>query len=859
MDLLHNAFTSGVLAPEMDGRPDLPEYYRGCRALTNFYVKPQGGAFKRPGFVHIGEVGTSADSTRLVGFVTATTAYVLEFGDYEMRVWKDGAIVNDGASPYTLTTPYAKADVFDLVFAPRGQVIYHPSYEPRKLATTADTTWTLTAASFQYGPFLDENEDTTLTITPSGTTGSITLTASSSLFNANHVGSLWKMTHYVDEAKISGKFYSTQNTAWLSVEGDYELRVTERWAGIMILQRTEDGGTTVKDVKSWRRASPSTTPIVYKNTETEEGVEYRLNFTWYGTDPDSPALFDELYKLTHRCQYQLSVKDTWQTGIVRITGYTSATEVSATVLNTLGAAEATHRWYEGSWSADQGYPTCGTIHESRLVGANTTEQPMGFWAGQSFKRIGDVRTMYPGTEADEAITRGEVDLKGHHKILWAYSLWVLLLGTDGGILKVVGPGADAAITPTDCNFIPQSGVGSAALQPVEIAGNVVYAGRDSKHVYELEYSDDTKKYNPEHLTKYAEHITGDGIVDWAFQQQPYPILWAVTSGGDLIGLTRDRQEDLIAWHKHTTDGNFESVAVIPASTRDEVWVIVNRTVNGSTMRCVERMASFELADSQRDHIYVDGSTTWDGGAAVTVTDVSVASGTGRVTVTAAGHGFSNGYTVKFASVGGCTALNDKVYTVADAATNTFALKTRDGTAYIDGSSFGTYTSGGTVERVANSVSGLTQLAGATVSVLLDGQPTTGTVTTAGVYSAGSSAKDRNYYNTITVGRAITSVLSPMRPEVKTYSGSIALRKKKITSCGVRLYQSYGGSIGTNASDLTTIDYTERGDASGADVATVTQDKYVAHPGGWQEEGDIYVQHSDPLPFNVSAVLFGLEA
>lgn len=855
MDLLHNAFTAGELSPEMDGRFDLAAYYQGCRELENFVVRPAGGAWRRPGLEYIGEVADSDDTTRLVGFVTATTSYILEFGDYVMRVYKDGEIVNDGDDPYELETPYAADDVFDLVFAPRGQAIFHPSYEPRRLTCDGDTSWTLTAASFQYGPFLDENETEALTITPSGTTGNITLTAASSLFDSDHVGALFKMRHFVSEAEVAGRFNSTGTSDELTVKGDWTLIITQRWAGTIILQRSYDGGSTWKDLKRYTRTTPTAHTTKDKGTETEDGALYRLNMTWLDDDPG--GIFGDLYQaLFDLCQYSLTVKNTWQTGIVRVTGYTSATVVSATVLNTLGGSTATYRWSEGAWSAHRGYPACGTIHQSRIFAANTTHQPTGIWAGKSFKRIGDDRAMYPSTDDDDALSR-EIDLEDCHAIKWLASLWVLLAGSDGNLMKVMGPSEYQPITPTDLNVMAQSGVGASSVQPVRIAGNIVYLGRDSKHVFEMTYSDDTKVYNPEDLTQFAEHIAGTGVVDWAFQQQPYPILWAVTSDGNLIGLTRNKQEELLAWHPHSTDGSFESVAVIPQSSYDEVWVIVNRTVSGSTVRCVERMKPFALESSQRDHVFVDSSYTWDGGAAVTVTGVSVSATNDRVTVTAAAHGFSDGYTVKFASVAGCTDLNEKVYTVADAATNSFTLKTRDGSAYIDGSEFGEYTSGGTVERVTNSVTGLTHLAGESVAVLLDGQPTTGIVSLGGVYTVGLY-KDRYYHNTITVGRPYTSKLSPMRPEVRTSSGSLQGRKKKITYCGLRLYQSYGGWIGTDADDLTEIDYSKRGDAANADVALVTDDLYEPHAGGWQDKGDIYIETATPLPFNVTAIMFGLE-
>lgn len=62
-------------------------------------------------------------------------------------------------------------------------------------------------------------------------------------------------------------------------------------------------------------------------------------------------------------------------------------------------------------------------------------------------------------------------------------------------------------------------------------------------------------------------------------------------------------------------------------------------------------------------------------------------------VTSAGHGLSNGDMVKITGVVGMTELNNNVYTVAGAATDTFQLSGTDTTSY------GTYTSGGTWTKV----------------------------------------------------------------------------------------------------------------------------------------------------------------
>src|SRR5512146_25621 len=187
-------------------RPDRAEYYGGCQTLKGFVVKTTGGGTRRPGLETIAEVADSTYPHRLIGFVNGTDKYVLELGNQTLRVYHDGAQVLSGGLPYQLATAWTYDEVFHLVFAPRGQAIFHSNHDIYELTCTGDAAWTLTAFASQYGPFLDANEDTTLTITPSDVADIVTLTASEDLFDEHHVGALWELTHLVDEVSLAGQF-----------------------------------------------------------------------------------------------------------------------------------------------------------------------------------------------------------------------------------------------------------------------------------------------------------------------------------------------------------------------------------------------------------------------------------------------------------------------------------------------------------------------------------------------------------------------------------------------------------------------------------------------------------------------------
>ena len=175
-------FTGGELSPRLDGRTDLTKYSSSCSTLENLVVYPHGSAARRPGSTFIAEVKTSSAKTRLIPFEFSTTqTYMLEFGNQYMRVYKDKGQVLDGGSAFEISTPYLTAELFDIKFAQSADVMYitHPSHPVKKLSRTGHTSWTLVSCSFTKGPMQDANiTDTTLNPGQSAVGTGVSLVAS---------------------------------------------------------------------------------------------------------------------------------------------------------------------------------------------------------------------------------------------------------------------------------------------------------------------------------------------------------------------------------------------------------------------------------------------------------------------------------------------------------------------------------------------------------------------------------------------------------------------------------------------------------------------------------------------------------
>lgn len=195
-DPILSNFSAGEISDLLSGRVDVSKYFNAAKTLENLIVTPYGGAHITPGTKFVAEVKTNSKSTRLFAFQFSTTqAYILEIGDQYMRFYKDqGRIENPPGTPIEIATPYLEAELFELQFAQSFDTLYivHKNYAVRKLTRTSHIAWTLTVVDFWNGPYLPSNT-TAFTITASADTGTVTLTASTGLFQSDHVGSSWRI------------------------------------------------------------------------------------------------------------------------------------------------------------------------------------------------------------------------------------------------------------------------------------------------------------------------------------------------------------------------------------------------------------------------------------------------------------------------------------------------------------------------------------------------------------------------------------------------------------------------------------------------------------------------------------------
>lgn len=491
-------------------------------------------------------------------------------------------------------------------------------------------------------------------------------------------------------------------------------------------------------------------------------------------------------------------------------------------------------FYTGTYTAATNNPGTVVFHQQRLDWARTDSKPNTVFGSQT-GNFENHNTSYPLRDDDAfefTINSNQVN-----EINWMTALTELILGTTGGEWQMSGGGQLDAITPSNVNIVNQSQWGSNAIQPVRIGNTALFVQGSGKVVRDLTFSFEVDGYTGNDLTILASHLFRNyGIRAWAYQQSPDSILWVVREDGVLLGLTYIREHQIWAWHRHETDGEFESVASYRETDgTDEVYFVVRRYIDGSYVRYIERLAERLPEDDIEQAFFVDCGLSLD--APYTITAATAAN---PVVVTCAAHPFTNGQTVCIRDVVGMTELNGRKFTVANKATNTFELSGVDGSAYT------AYQSGGTARLVVTAVSGLDHLEGEDVAVLADGGVVNGLTVSGGAITLPNGA------SIVHVGLPYTSDIETL--ELEAPSGETILDKHRdIKSVTVALENTRAMWIGPNADRLTEMKVRSWEDY-GDPTALVTGNKEIIVNSGTTKTGKLFIRNVDPLPITVLAVI-----
>lgn len=268
------------------------------------------------------------------------------------------------------------------------------------------------------------------------------------------------------------------------------------------------------------------------------------------------------------------------------------------------------------------YPAAVSYYDQRRVFAGTTNKPQNVWMTRTGTES-NLNYSVPTRDDDRVAFRIAARQVNAIRHLVPLSALMALTGsTEWRITSTDG----GSITPSSKDAKAQSHIGANNVQPAMVGNNILFAAARGGHMHELAYSYNANGFVTGDLSLRAPHLFNNkDIVGMAYAKAPYPVLWAVSSNGKLLGLTYVPEQQIGAWHQHDTAGGLvKSVCVVAEGAEDAVYLCVQRTINGTTRNYIERMVRDFDGDTQapNEAVFLDCSLTYDGAPTSTITGLA---------------------------------------------------------------------------------------------------------------------------------------------------------------------------------------------------------------------------------------------
>lgn len=637
------AFNGGELSPMMDGRVDFGKYGSSCSILDNFIPTVSGPAYRRPGTRFVAEAAGSLAPV-LVPFVRdRDSAYILAFGSTGITVYSDRGVVEASPGvPYVFGVGFSTDGEFlsprradgtsRICYAQTGDVMYIADKDGllplQKIKRLAHDSWTIERVVLSRPPFQD-----------------------------------LPATGVKDQIRAHGWLPAGQSNRWLRIPTSV-IPAADRaaWLGRRIQLWAEDVKYDVKSgagpmsarVRDWT-ASLEIKPGLY---DLNEWDHLRFGGRWYfieriGFDGDiddvtgtwsthltiSEAPFHTQGRRTYASSNQEHPIRLTYAGNGYFNGKLTAVDgtdpsytdfrvewveagIPPEFTSTVWAWEAV--WHGLTASGDiqppgAVYPTQVAFFRERLVLANA--QRVWFSVAgdyENFDTLDPSGNVVADMGASIEIAQGDGS-----PILWMVPTDRLMIGTASGEFAIGEQTDSDPFGPLNIKLEQTGRVGSNRTAPERVDGEVFFVQRSGRRLRKLAPGGEA-----EDLSILAEHLGGASpFVAMSWQNEPSRVLWVARQDGKLVGLTYNRSQEVVGWHRHTLGGvhAVRSVAVIPSpdGTWDDLWLSVERTITPTSGPPRSFFSVEVLIDERRlgrttaEVSYLDCSLSYDGAASST--------------------------------------------------------------------------------------------------------------------------------------------------------------------------------------------------------------------------------------------------
>lgn len=614
------AFDFGEISPRLLARVDLAAYNKSTKTMENAYSLVSGGATKRRGTLFVGALKNESQTARLIPFVFSNTQkFMLCINSGYIQFLKDQAYVESSPGVrYELAIPYSASELPDVQYAQSGNTMYlvHPNHYPKLLQRITDTNWTLTDIPFTYNAVSDvtfsnafitfkivngsdefQVGETFQIVTTAGAVTSVSgptngLTEKSSVACATTSSITLSGLQTVDgRTLVAGDRVLVKDQATQSANGIYVADAGAWPRATDMDTAAECNGIYVRVLNGTINADTyweQTTTVVTLGTDnivwTATGAAGNGQIAGVASMPGSTT--SETW--TIECIFSSSTRQEWS-----VTGSVSG--------------EAISYWKTGN------YPQTVSFFEQRLFFGGSALFPQHIWGSAA----GDYLNLTVGNRDSDGVIL-QIAGNDYNAITHLVSARNLMPLTTSTEFSLAGP-SNFAISGISSNVIKDhTRNGSNRVKPLRIGREIIFLQRDGKKVRAISYSVTEDANIAPDVLLYAEHLTKTHtFTDMAFAANPDFVAWVVRADGVLCSMILSREFETISWSRHTTDGAFEAVATLPTDNADDVYLVVQRTINGVTRRFIEYFDYTEV-----DTAYSDSSAIYDGVPTTTLTGLS---------------------------------------------------------------------------------------------------------------------------------------------------------------------------------------------------------------------------------------------
>jgi len=916
-----NRFNGGLWSPLLDGRTDLEDYNSALRTCTGFIPLKYGPAERMWGFEYAAEAKTSGSIllpfkfSQSVNYIIETDGTYMRFFDSsqstigntqvtvdigDVSAWQAsttyryGELVSNGGVVYAFDTlgggdsagtftagnwhalteteitgtfiyeiplPMSQFTSY-LDYPMRAQVndvvyLVNENYEPLTLSRYGATDWRIEQIEFTLPPVIEQNTSTT-TLAVNGYVGnSVTVTASSALFEAGHVGSYWEIREKREAKKATQDLSAAGplDSGAIPIFGDWVFTTSGDWKGEIGLYRSIDDFSTEELVHSVSSIGLDNFNIT--GSESNPKAQYKIKSIGTFTPSQSGPHSDTGIAIITASAIEVK-------GSFKITQYTSSTSVTADWVESLdstagGAVAATELWSEGAFSNVQGWPAAVCFYQGRIWFGGTDNRKQTIWGSgiDDFKNFG---TSVPNVLASDGVSYTLSSVE-QNKIRWFAGEDALLIGTSGEEYSLRGADNNA-ISATSAPLIQvQSSIGSAYIQPRQVGGSVVFVSPERQRVYELSYDWRARGYAAEDLTRLNAKntgATGRAYTQIAYSQDPYRILW-LPNNGQIDCLIWEKQEEIQAWSERKPNENgldqFLSAASVYGSDEDDVWVIYRNYITGVLGGKIQIMRLRSSENTRNYQWFLDAGKVVTG-AAIDTTYPDPNLGSDYTLVTGAGH------------LGSYSTLSGTISSTGTTVNGT-------ATAFTSELSVGDYIkSGGQTQRVASIADDVTLTTTNAFILALSSETLQLAQGRNDVYALGNGLVLGPYQvhgdrfsidgefsgvsDEIIYGVAYPSEIETMKLQAPAGDGMSRNKNKRAVNVGLGMFRTLGGEIGIRyefpdgqtGEDSYEIQFRTPQDSMDTALPLFTGEKILPLPHGNFRYFSLFYKQTKPLPATI---------